>query len=583
MNFKSCTMKNFLSVGNCTQAINLDSGELTLIIGENLDLGSLDSGNRNGVGKTVIVNAISFALFGNPIVDDIKKDNLINKINGNNMLVTLIFEKNNIIYKIERGRKPNILKFYKDGTELRDNNAHGENRDTQKEINELIGMTLDMFKHIVALNTYTIPFLQMKTSDQRMIIEQLLGITLLSEKAEILAELVKNTKKEIFLENATIEATKKSNEKIQQSIDTLITRQKVWNKQYKIDINDIELSISELLNIDIEKEIIYHSDLKLYNEYNSKLINYNKEKTTLISSLTQELKNNEHISNDLNKTSHKKCHACEQDLHDEKHSEMITKLSKKLEDSNNYIKTIQGKIEKVSNDIDNLITINKPPQTFYSSMEDALRHQNILESLNEQLVNKKKEVDPYNDQILELQNTAITEINWDNINTLTILKNHQDFLLKLLTSKDSFLRKKIIDQNLAFLNSRLEHYLYQVGLPHSVVFQNDLSVEIIQLGQDLDFGNLSRGERNRLILSLSWSFRDLFENLYQPINLLFIDEMLDNGLDGQGIECSLSILKQMVRERNKNIFLISHKDELVGRVNSIMTVKKENGFTTYEI
>jgi DNA repair exonuclease SbcCD ATPase subunit len=120
-----------------------------------------------------------------------------------------------------------------------------------------------------------------------------------------------------------------------------------------------------------------------------------------------------------------------------------------------------------------------------------------------------------------------------------------------------------------------------VGLPHTVVFQNDLTVEITQLGQDLDFDNLSRGERNRLILGLSWAFRDVWESLYQNINLLFIDELIDSGMDANGVENSLSVLKKMGRERSKNIYLISHRDELVGRVNNVLKVIKENGFTSY--
>jgi DNA repair exonuclease SbcCD ATPase subunit len=161
------------------------------------------------------------------------------------------------------------------------------------------------------------------------------------------------------------------------------------------------------------------------------------------------------------------------------------------------------------------------------------------------------------------------------------MKEHMDFLYKLLTSKDSFIRKRIIDQNLAFLNKRLQYYLERTGLPHQVVFQNDLTVEITELGRDLDFDNLSRGERNRLILSMSWAFRDVWESLYQSINLLFIDELIDNGLDAAGVESSISILKKMARERGKNIYLISHKDELSSRVNNILKVIKDNGFTSY--
>jgi ABC-type multidrug transport system ATPase subunit len=168
------------------------------------------------------------------------------------------------------------------------------------------------------------------------------------------------------------------------------------------------------------------------------------------------------------------------------------------------------------------------------------------------------------------------------MNTHTKLKDHQEFLHKLLTNKDSFIRKKIIDQNLTYLNKRLGYYIDKLGLPHKVVFQNDLTVEITQLGQDLDFDNLSRGERNRLILSMSFAFRDVWEGLYQSINLLFIDELIDSGMDAAGVENSLSVLKKMSRERSKNIYLISHRDELVGRVSDVLRVIKEGGFTTYE-
>jgi energy-coupling factor transporter ATP-binding protein EcfA2 len=114
-----------------------------------------------------------------------------------------------------------------------------------------------------------------------------------------------------------------------------------------------------------------------------------------------------------------------------------------------------------------------------------------------------------------------------------------------------------------------------------VTFQTDLSVRIEELGRELDFDNLSRGERNRLILSMSWAFRDVWESLYQQINLLFIDELVDAGMDISGVESSMAVLKDMARTQQKNIFLISHKDELVSRVNSVLKVVKENGFTNY--
>jgi DNA repair exonuclease SbcCD ATPase subunit len=221
------------------------------------------------------------------------------------------------------------------------------------------------------------------------------------------------------------------------------------------------------------------------------------------------------------------------------------------------------------------------PNTFYDTEAEALGHKNNLDSLERRLVERADDANPYDEQIDELRKTAIQEINWNVVNELTKLKDHQEFLLKLLTNKDSFIRKKIIDQNLSYLNKRLGYYIDKLGLPHQVIFQNDLNVEITQLGQDLDFDNLSRGERNRLILSMSFAFRDVWEGLYQHMNLLFIDELVDAGMDAAGVESALGVLKKMARERNKNIYLISHKDELVGRVNNVLRVVKENGFTSY--
>lgn len=131
------------------------------------------------------------------------------------------------------------------------------------------------------------------------------------------------------------------------------------------------------------------------------------------------------------------------------------------------------------------------------------------------------------------------------------------------------------------MNQRLSYYLYKMGLPHTVVFQSDLEVKIEELGRELDVGNLSRGESNRLILSLSWSFRDVWESLYQPINLLFVDEMIDNGMDSAGVENALALLKHMTRDRHRSVWLISHRDELASRVNQVLRVVKENGFSQY--
>jgi len=583
IHIKELTVKNFMSVGNQTQAVNFDREQLTLVLGENLDQGGDDSGSRNGTGKTTIVNALSFALYGQALTN-IKKDNLINKINNKNMLVTLTFNKDGTDYRIERGRKPTVMKFFvnnqEQASEITDD-SQGDMRETQKDLDELLGMSHDMFRHILALNTYTDPFLSMKANEQREIIEQLLGITLLSEKAEALKEQIRISKDSIYQENANIEAAKKSNEKIQLSITGLETRQKAWYSQQKDDCVKITQSITELQSVDIEKELEQHAKLKVYDEQSAKIKSLNKEKATLETAVVQADKSVNKYSKEVEQLKNKTCPACEQELHTHKHEEMTAGAEKNLVDAQTYLDKVSNDYAVVVAELETIGDINGRPKIYYDSLEAALKHQNNLASLESALSTRQVEVDPYQEQIDDLKHTAIQDISWDNINAITALKDHQEFLLKLLTSKDSFIRKKIIDQNLAYLNNRLTYYLDKMGLPHQVNFQNDLSVEITQLGQDLDFDNLSRGERNRLILGLSWSFRDVWESLYQNINLLFIDELIDNGLDSAGVESALSVLKKMARERNKNIFLISHKDELIGRVTNVLKVIKENGYTSY--
>ena len=579
---KDLTVKNFMSVGNQTQAVNFNSEQLTLVLGENLDQGGDDSGSRNGTGKTTIINALSYALYGQALTN-IKRNNLINKTNSKAMLVTLHFEKDGVDYRIERGRSPNVLKFFIDEHEqAMTDESQGDSRKTQEFIDSLLGMSHDMFKHIVALNTYSEPFLSMRTNDQRAIIEQLLGITILSEKANLLKDQIRSTKELITEETAKINAMQSANEKIETTIENLVKNQRAWQAKQRSDLERLQNSIDELERLDIESELESHERLANWTEMNNAILALNKEKSTLESALLRATRSVEKAEKDIANLEDATCYTCGQALHDDKKQEIESTKTKELNDAVAYQTEVADKLEEVMKGLNDIGELDAKPSTYYDTAKEAYEHRNNVDSLKQALESKAQEQDPYNSQIEELQNSALQTIDWTPVNSLTSMKEHQEFLLKLLTNKDSFIRKKIIDQNLAYLNNRLSYYLDKLGLPHLVQFQNDLSVEITQLGQDLDFDNLSRGERNRLILGLSFAFRDVWESLYQNINLLFIDELIDSGMDSAGVEGSLGVLKKMGRERDKNVFLISHKDELVGRVNHVMKVVKENGFTSYE-
>ena len=576
---KNITLRNFLSIGAVTQAVNFDSKELTLILGENLDLGG--DGARNGTGKTTLIQGLSYALFGTPI-NQIRKDNLINRTNAKGMLVTLEFSCNGVDYKIERGRRPNILKFYVDNKEEETvNDAQGENKETQEHIERAINMTPDMFKQIIALNTYSEPFLAMKSNDQRNIIEQLLGITLLSEKAEMIKTLIKSTKDTITEEEFRVKAVEEANKRVQEQIENLKRRAKLWDTKTAEDLKKLKDDLEELQKLDIEKELQGHKDLSAYNQRKKDHADIDKAITRAESDVEREEKSLKKLEKELKLLQDHKCHTCGHAIHDDQHAKLLKEKEKSVKTAKETIETLNIELANFTRAKEELGPLGKQPKLYYDTEQEAFQHRSLVDSLVSKIDEKEKDENPYTDQISEMESQALQVVNFDRINELTRINDHQKFLLDLLTSKDSFVRKKIIDQNLSYLNARLTHYLDKIGLPHQVVFLNDLTVQITELGRELDFDNLSRGERNRLILGLSFAFRDVWESLYSPINTLFIDELIDSGMDSMGVENSMAILKDMSRNRNKSVWLVSHREELAGRVPSVLRVVKENGFTTY--
>jgi DNA repair exonuclease SbcCD ATPase subunit len=566
-----------------------------------------------------------------------------------------------------------------------EDSAQGENKETQAAIEKVLHMSGDMFKHIVALNTYSDPFLALKANEQREIIEQLLGITLLSEKAEVIKTLLKDTKDEIQQEEFKVKAIEEANKRVKEQIESLKRRQGLWQKKHESDLNYLVAQYDELAKIDIEAELLAHKDLVIWNqkkkqqetydaliarqtawqqkqdkdiadlvnsaakldcidivaeitahrelaEYNTQTMALDardKELARLTKDIDKEDKLIKKLLAEVTTLKDHQCYACGQEFHDEQHTKVLADKEKMLEDAQAHATTLlnqwneQRQIQifvsevkpkthykteaeaiRHGSDLENIRTkilekeaetdpysdqlkgleivkLGPQPKTHYDTETKAIEHRSTVNNLLDAIAKKGDETDPYSEQITEMEASALQEIDFTRINTLTKTMEHQKFLLDILTSKDSFVRKKIIDQNLSYLNGRLTHYLDAIGLPHQVVFKNDLQVEITELGRELDFDNLSRGERNRLILGLSFAFRDVWESLYTPINTLFIDELIDSGLDTMGVENSIAILKDMSRKRKKSIWLVSHREELAGRVPNVLKVVKENGFTSY--
>jgi len=266
IHIKSVTMKNFLSVGAVTSALPLDKHGLTLVLGANTDTNGAMT--RNGAGKTTVLQAISFALYGRPL-SKIKIPNLVNNINNKGMVVTIDFERDGICYRVERGRKPDVMKFFVNNQEIKDAGGDeidtgselGENRHTQEEIEKVIGMSHNMFKHIVALNSHTEPFLRMRVSDQREVIEELLGVTQLSSRAEVLKKIITQTKDDIKTEQVNISAMREANSRIELTIRQTTSLSDNWIRQHNRSIDQLTLDIEDLSNIDYDSEITKFDDI----------------------------------------------------------------------------------------------------------------------------------------------------------------------------------------------------------------------------------------------------------------------------------------------------------------------------------
>lgn len=212
------------------------------------------------------------------------------------------------------------------------------------------------------------------------------------------------------------------------------------------------------------------------------------------------------------------------------------------------------------------------------------RELNIIEAefkaLKSNFESLKEEVNPHGKTRDKLQQMKLPENRNDEIQELTTHIKHQDFLYKLLTSKDSFIRKALLTKNLAYLNTRFQYYLAKIGLPHKVVLNFDMSATISEFNNEIDYENLSTGQKARINIALSFAFRDVLQKRHGKITFTVLDECLDSGLGNVGVQMTVKMIKEVAKEEKLAMFVISHRDETTTMFDSKLEIEKDNKFST---
>lgn len=249
-------------------------------------------------------------------------------------------------------------------------------------------------------------------------------------------------------------------------------------------------------------------------------------------------------------------------------SKKIKTLKRALTEKKAKHEELKGEIEKLKTDL------------VFERESELVSAIAKLESLKERLEEKRQEKNPYLDILDSLGQYQPKESKDAEIDALENRILHCDFLIKLLTKKDSYLRKALMDKYLPMLNKRLHHYLKLMALPHKVVFNSDLTTEISQFGQSIPYGNLSAGQRARINIALSLSFRDVLQSKHNFINLFILDECLDVGLSNVGVRKTVKAIKEVAKTNKLSMFVISHRDEAKESFPDKLEIELRNGFST---
>lgn len=571
--FESITIRNFLSFGNVPTTVQLHVPGTTLIIG------------RSGVGKTVLINALVYAIYDKPI-SDITKDNLVNDVNKKNMEVTVTFTKGDKQYTIKRFRKKkvgaagNYVQLFENDKDITPDSSHN----TNALIENIVGIQYELFVRIVAFPATLTSFLKLPlrshyAANQTDIIEELFNLKILSEKATTLKEKIKDTEAELKTQVLHAEQVEKEIERHKTQVSNAEQRVITWEMEKEAEISDIQSTLEKVQKVDVSEQQTLHERLDIIKqqlrdalEEQRKAEKVIEKQSKIIKIKTPEL---EHLKDD-------KCPYCEQPFVDT--GTKIHECEDLIQQSKKKLETGEPRLSKANDAVDLLTHEHNQIQEKITvpNIKELIDIQNKSDQYIQRLKYLQKAKNPHIEPLDELMDFEVEPPDQKQINLLRETIDHQKFLLRLLTKRDSFVRKTLLNKNIPFLNQRLSHYLVELELQHKVKFTHEMTAQISQFGKLLDFGNLSNGQQARVNIALSFAFRDVLENLHEHTNVCLLDEILDVGLDAVGIKAAARMLKHKARDESISLFIISHRDELDSAFDRKLHVHMTDSFSSLQ-
>ena len=564
--FEKIRWKNFLSTGNQFTEIDLDANSTTLIVGS------------NGAGKSTVLDALTFALFGKPF-RKINKPQLPNSTNERDCVVKVDFFINGTSWQVRRGIKPNIFEIYRAGN-LLDQSAAALDQQKWLEQN-VLKMNYKSFTQIVILGSSTfVPFMQLTAANRREVIEDLLDIKIFSSMNTIIKDKIRQTKENIKVLNLKKESLTEKVDMQSNFIEQLESegKEKIDGKKKKITelMQEAEMYVREVSNLEEsvfgyikEQEYVTGATEKL-----RKLGNLKGKISQKVSTITKEHKFF---------SEHTECPTCGQDIEEEFRLNRISDAQTKAKELQSGYKELEQAIKDeeererqftaLSKEITKLNNDISKNNTQITGCQRQIRDlESEVQRTTEQLANRNLEHDKLETFKEDLQTT------YDELVTHKDQINYYDFTYGLL--KDGGVKTKIIKKYLPLINQQVNRYLQMMDFYINFTLDEEFN-ETIQspIHEDFSYSSFSEGEKQRIDLALLFTWREVarFKNSVST-NLMILDEVFDSSLDGQGTEEFLKIIRYVIKDAN--IFVISHKTGMEDKFENVLRFEKVKGFSS---